>query len=303
MDKEILIVSPEDAGKRLDVFLCGELENVSRSRLKNAIEEGGVLINGRAVLKAGYTVKENDTVEIILEEPEEINAEPEDIPLDIVYQDNDLAVINKRQGMVTHPATGSPTGTLVNAALFHIKDLSGINGKIRPGIVHRLDKDTSGLIVIAKNDAAHNSLAAQIASKSAHRYYIALVDGNIKEDSGKIEAAIDRSKTDRKMMAVSDKGRYALTYYTVLERFLAYTLTEFKLSTGRTHQIRVHCKYIKHPVVGDPVYGGSNKFKLNGQLLHAYKLELTQPSTGERMSFSAPLPVYFEEVLKKLRQK
>ena len=204
--------------------------------------------------------------------------------------------------MVTHPAVGTPDGTLVNAIMYKIGDLSSINGVIRPGIVHRLDKDTSGLIVIAKNDKSHVSLASQIGEKSAKRFYRALVDGNIKDDTGVIEAPIARHKTDRKKMAVSPDGRFAKTFYKVLERFGQYTYVEYELFTGRTHQIRVHSSYIHHPVVGDEVYGGSNKFKLSGQLLHAYKLVLDQPSTGERMIFTSPLPCYFEEVLEKLRK-
>ena len=211
-------------------------------------------------------------------------------------------VINKAQGMVTHPATGSPDGTLVNALLYHVKDLSGINGVLRPGIVHRLDKDTSGLIMVAKNDASHLSLSKQIAEKSAKRYYIALVDGNIKEDSGVIEQPIARHRIDRKKMAVDRDGRVAKTAFKVLERFQKYTLVEYELFTGRTHQIRVHSSFIHHPVVGDPVYGGSNKFGLDGQLLHAFKLVLSHPRSGEIMTFEAPIPQYFETVLNKLRK-
>ena len=204
--------------------------------------------------------------------------------------------------MVTHPATGSPDGTLVNALLYHVKDLSGINGVLRPGIVHRLDKDTSGLIMVAKNDFAHLSLSKQIAEKSAKRYYIALVDGNIKEDEGVVEQPIARHKIDRKKMCVDKDGRYAKTSYKVIERFQKYTLVEYELFTGRTHQIRVHSTFKHHPVVGDAIYGGSNKFGLNGQLLHAFKLVLTHPRTGEVMTFNAEIPEYFKIVLDKLRK-
>ena len=296
------IVSAEDKGERLDSYLAHSLENVTRSRVKNLIEEGAVSVGNKVVKKSGYTLKESDLVSITVEEPTELTAIPEDLPIDIVYEDGDFLVINKAQGMVTHPATGSPSGTLVNALLYHVKDLSGINGVLRPGIVHRLDKDTSGLIMVAKNDKAHLSLSAQIAEKSAKRYYIALVDGNIKDDSGIIEQPIARHRTERKKMAVDKEGRAAKTAFKVLERFKNYTLVEYELFTGRTHQIRVHSSFIHHPVVGDPVYGGSNKFHLEGQLLHAFRLELTHPSTGERMSFEAKIPVYFEKVLEKLRK-
>lgn len=296
------IISAEDKGERLDTFLSSSIENVTRSRIKNCIECGFVSVNGKEVKKSGYALKEGDNVLVQIEEAVELTATPENIPIDIVYQDSDLAVINKAQGMVTHPATGCPSGTLVNAILYHIKDLSGINGVLRPGIVHRLDKDTSGLIMIAKNDKAHLSLSTQIASKSAKRYYIALVDGNIKEDEGVIEAPIARHRTERKKMAVDKEGRYAKTAFKVIERFKYYTLVEYELFTGRTHQIRVHSSYIHHPVVGDPVYGGSNKFHVNGQLLHAFKLELTHPSSGERLTFQAEIPDYFQKVLEKIRK-
>ena len=238
-----------------------------------------------------------------MEEPVQITAEPQNLPVEIVYQDGDIAVINKTQGMVTHPCAGTPDGTLVNALMYHIRDLSAINGVLRPGIVHRLDKDTSGLLVVAKNNAAHLSLAEQIEKKTAGRYYVALVCGNIKEDEGTIDAPIARSVRDRKKMAVDENGRRAVTHYKVRERFGDYTLVEFKLETGRTHQIRVHAKYINHPVVGDVTYGKKDSFGLNGQLLHAYKLTLTHPTTGERMTFEADLPDYFKRVLDKLRKK
>ncbi|MBQ9114905.1 MAG: RluA family pseudouridine synthase [Clostridia bacterium] len=296
------IVSAEDKGERLDSYLAHSLDNITRSRVKNLIDDGAVSVCDKVVKKSGYTLKESDFISISFEEPTELKATPEDLPIDIVYQDADFLVINKAQGMVTHPATGSPSGTLVNALLYHVKDLSGINGVLRPGIVHRLDKDTSGLIMVAKNDKAHLSLSAQIAEKSAKRYYIALVDGNIKEDEGIINQPIARHRTERKKMAVDKDGRVAKTAFKVLERFKNYTLVEYELFTGRTHQIRVHSSYIHHPVVGDPVYGGSNKFHLDGQLLHAFKLELTHPSTGERMTFEAKIPDYFEKVLEKIRK-
>lgn len=302
MEVSVFVAAGDDKGARLDVFLADKLPDISRSRIKGCIEMGLVKVRGEQVSKAGYPLKEGDLVEIAVADAVELSVEPENLPLNIVYQDSDFAVINKAQGMVTHPAAGSPDGTLVNAVLYHIKDLSGINGVLRPGIVHRLDKDTSGLILIAKNDCAHLSLTTQIAEKTAKRFYIALVDGNVKADEGVIEQPVDRNPKDRKKMAVVKDGRPAKTAYKVLERFGRYTLMEFELFTGRTHQIRVHCAYMRHPVVGDPLYGGSNAFGLKGQLLHAARLVVNHPSTGERMEFTAPLPDYFREVLAKLRK-
>lgn len=302
MEVSVFVAAGDDKGARLDVFLADKLPDISRSRIKGCIEMGMVKVRGEQVSKAGYPLKEGDLVEIAVADAVELSVEPENLPLNIVYQDSDFAVINKAQGMVTHPAAGSPDGTLVNAVLYHIKDLSGINGVLRPGIVHRLDKDTSGLILIAKNDCAHLSLTTQIAEKTAKRFYIALVDGNVKADEGVIEQPVDRNPKDRKKMAVVKDGRPAKTAYKVLERFGRYTLMEFELFTGRTHQIRVHCAYMRHPVVGDPLYGGSNAFGLKGQLLHAARLVVNHPSTGERMEFTAPLPDYFREVLVKLRK-
>ncbi|MFI3229190.1 MAG: RluA family pseudouridine synthase [Bacillota bacterium] len=302
MNTEIFVVENDCVGLRLDAFISNKSDNISRSRAKTCIEEGKVSVNSKEIKKSSYSVRLGDEVSVLADAPVELTAEPENIPIDIVYQDSDFAVINKRQGMVTHPALGSPNGTLVNALLYHIKDLSTINGVIRPGIVHRLDKDTSGLIVIAKNDKAHQSLSEQIAEKSAKRRYIALVDGNIREDSGSIETNIDRNRNDRKKMAVvTVGGRYARTDFTVEARYGQYTLVKYQLYTGRTHQIRVHSKHIPHSVVGDSAYGGSNKFKLDGQLLHAYELELSHPTTGEHMVFSAPLPSHFVMVLEKLK--
>ncbi|MDD4316015.1 MAG: RluA family pseudouridine synthase [Clostridia bacterium] len=289
----------EDKGIRIDVYLSKELSE-TRSRIKTLIASGKVFLNGEQVSKSGAEIKQGE-IKVLFEAPRELDALPQDIPLEVVFQDKDIAVINKPQGMVTHPAAGSPDNTLVNAALFHIKDLSGINGVFRPGIVHRLDKDTSGLLVIAKNNTAHLSLARQIADKTAERYYIALVEGNIKQDSGTIDMPLARLKTDRKKMSVDENGRRAVTGFKVIERFGDYTLVEFKLQTGRTHQIRVHCKALNHAVVGDITYGRKDKFGLKGQLLHSYKLALTHPSTGERLVFEAPLPEYFERVLAKLR--
>ena len=303
MENRTIVVSPEDAGKRIDIFLNEELD-LSRSYIKTLIEKNNILVNSNEIKKAGYIVKDKDIIFVSIPEAEILNLEPENIDIDIIYEDDDFAVINKQQGLVVHPAPGSYDHTLVNALLYHLKNLSDINGVVRPGIVHRLDKDTSGLIVVAKNNEAHLDLQEQIATKAAKRFYIALVDGVVKKDEGVINTLIDRSKKDRKMMAVSnDTGRIAITHFKVLERFRNYTFMEYELKTGRTHQIRVHSKFIGHPVVGDPIYGGSNKFNLNGQLLHAFKLELTHPRTKEHMEFFASLPKYFEDVLDNLREK
>ena len=301
MENRTIFVAPEDASKRIDIYLQEELD-LTRSYIKTLVEKQNIKVNDVVVKKAGYILKDKDVISITIPEAEILNLEPENIPIDIIYEDDDFAVINKPQGLVVHPAPGSLNHTLVNALMYHLKNLSDINGVIRPGIVHRLDKDTSGLLVIAKNNAAHLNLQEQIAEKSAKRFYQAIVDGVVTKDEGVINTLIDRSKKDRKMMAVSnDTGRVAITHYKVLERFPKYTYMEYELKTGRTHQIRVHSKFINHPIVGDSVYGGSNKFNLNGQLLHAYKLQLKHPRTGEEMEFLAPLPDYFEDVLRKLR--
>ena len=294
-------VDAQDAGQRLDVYL-GLRSQESRSHIKNLIEKGKVLVGG-AIRKAGYILKVGEEIAVMQEEIRQLDLTPQNIPIDIVYEDDDIAVINKAQGMVVHPASGSYDNTLVNALLFHLKSLSSINGVVRPGIVHRLDKDTSGLLVVAKNDFAHVSLQEQISTKAAKRYYYALVDGVVSKDEGVIQTFIDRSAKDRKLMAVSrtNSGREAITLYKVIERFARYTFVEYELKTGRTHQIRVHSKHIGHTVVGDMQYGGSNKFNLKGQLLHAHKLVLTHPRSGEIMTFEAPLPDYFQKVLDNLR--
>ncbi len=288
---------------RLDVFLSS-VTSYSRSRIKNLCQDGLVTIQG-ALVKPSREVKEGEVVEVLEEELKELDLTPQNIPLDIIYQDDDIAVINKQQGLTVHAGGGTYGDTLVNALLYHLDHLSGINGVIRPGIVHRIDKDTSGLLVVAKNDEAHLSLAKQIEEKSCKRCYIALLEGVVKSDNGHIATLIDRSSKDRKLMSVSKtKGRNAETDYKVLERFSSNTLCEFSLRTGRTHQIRVHAKHIGHPVVGDKAYGfKKQKFELNGQLLHAYKLVLTHPKTKEEMTFFAPLPDYFEKVLSVLRNK
>ena len=288
---------------RLDLFLAKET-GASRSNIKTVVESDGVFVNGVLRKKSGFELKEGDEVEFTLPEPKTLDVEPNDeIKLNIVYEDEHFAVINKPQGMVVHPASSyTKNDTLVNALLADLDKLSSINGVIRPGIVHRLDKDTSGLIVVAKTDEAHKSLASQIEKKTARRIYFGLCDGNFKEDNGTIDAPIARNKRDRKKMGIDPDGRRAVTHYTVLERFGKYTLVRFELETGRTHQIRVHSSHIHHPIVGDEVYGGSTALYKNGQLLHARQLVLTHPISGERMTFEAELPDYFENVLEKLRK-
>ena len=264
--------------------------------------ESGISLNGKKV-SVGKTVKAGDEIKLVLPEAKPVEVKPNDsVPLDIIYQDDDIAVINKQQGLTVHAGAGTGDDTLVNALLSKLDKLSGINGEIRPGIVHRIDKNTSGLLVVAKNDNAHVNLSKQIENKTCKRIYYALLEGVLKEDSGEITTFIGRDPKDRKKMAVTKAGRTATTDFKVIKRYKEYTLCEFSLKTGRTHQIRVHAKYIKHPVVGDPEYGYKNqKFNLNGQLLHAGKLVLKHPVTGEEMTFTAPLPDYFEKILKSLR--
>lgn len=296
MENKIIIA---DKSERLDVFLSEKLDK-TRSAVKKLVDDGEITIGGNKV-KAGRVLKIGEEISVSIPDPVKLDLEAENIPLDIIYQDKDIAIINKPQGMTVHAGNGTHGSTLVNALLYHLDSLSGINGVIRPGIVHRIDKDTSGLLVVAKNDAAHLSLSEQIKNKTCHRIYLALLEGTVKQNDGIIDTFIGRSDKNRTMMAVKDSGRRAVTHFKVLKRYKEFTFAEFRLETGRTHQIRVHCKYIGHPIVGDPVYGyEKQKFKLNGQLLHAWKLELTHPSTGERMSFEAPLPDYFQAVLQKL---
>lgn len=286
---------------RLDVFLSENTQK-TRSAIKKLVEDGEVLVNGKPITKAGFSLKIGDLVEITIPTAVPLSTQAENIPLDIVYQDKDIAVINKQQGLTVHTGNGVHGSTLVNALLYHLDSLSGINGVLRPGIVHRIDKDTSGLLVVAKNDKAHLSLSEQIKDKTCGRIYVALVDGVMKNDSGTVDTFIGRSEKNRTQMAVTKDGRRAVTHYQVIKRYGAYTLCRFKLETGRTHQIRVHCKHLGYPIVGDPVYNGKkDKFNLKGQLLHAERLELTHPSTGERMTFTAPMPDYFAEVLKKIK--
>lgn len=296
--KDIFVIDEASVGKRLDVFLDENIQDITRSQIKKSISEGFTTIN-KEKSKAGKQLKLGDVVEF--EELEQVtDVLPEDIPLNIVYEDDDVIVINKPQGMTVHPAPGNYTGTLVNALLYHFGDkLSNTGGSIRPGIVHRIDKDTSGLLVVAKNNFAHVELAKQLANKTCHRQYVAIVEGIVKDDEGIINAPIGRSRNDRKKMAVVPDGKDAVTLYKVLKRFDNYTYMQFNLKTGRTHQIRVHTKYIGHPIVGDKTYGFANqRFNLNGQLLHAEKLEFVHPTTKKLVSFEAPLPDYFQKILK-----
>lgn len=297
---ETVTAETEDAGTRADVFLAAKL-GVSRSNMQKLLEDGRVK-RGEKIIKANYKVRAGEIFVVYIPEPEPIEAVPENIPLDIIYEDDDVVVLNKARGMVVHPAPGNYTGTLVNALLYHCSNLSGINSAIRPGIVHRLDKDTSGIMIVAKNDAAHISLSQQIQSKTAVRTYLAVVRGNIKTDSGTIETQIARDKTDRKKMAVvKEGGRDAITDYEVLERFGKYTLVRCKLRTGRTHQIRVHMEYLGYPLVGDPKYSPmKTPFGIKGQALHSHTLEFTHPRTGERMKFEAPLPEDMHKIITRL---
>lgn len=290
---------------RIDSYLSELLEGMSRSHIQKQLKEGRITVNGGQV-KSGYLLNQGDLIQLPEQEaPEETALLPEDIPLDIVYEDQDLIVVNKPKGMVVHPAAGHGTGTLVNALLFHCRDsLSGINGELRPGIVHRIDKDTTGLLVACKNDAAHRAIAEQLAVHSITRRYIALVHGNIREEEGTVDLPIARSEKDRKKMAPAapGKGRNAVTHYRVLEHFQDAALVECRLETGRTHQIRVHMSYIKHPLFGDPVYGiRKDPYTDQGQFLHAAVLGFIHPRTGRYMEFSAPLPDYFTELLGKIR--
>ena len=289
-----------ECDERVDVYLAKVLE-ITRSHVKKLCDDGNVTVNGK-VIKSNKQVKKGDEIIVTLPENKNLDAEPEDIPINIVYQDQDLAVIDKPQGMVVHAGNGTEGKTLVNALLYHLDNLSGINGVIRPGIVHRIDKNTSGLLVVAKNDKAHVSLASQIEKKTCKRIYFALLEGVVKEDSGRIETFIGRSIKDRTKMAVQSSGRLAITDFRVVKRYSNYTLCEFSLKTGRTHQIRVHAKHIGHPVVGDKEYGYKNqKFNLDGQLLHAAKLMFVHPTTGEEMCFESSIPDYFEKVLKSIK--
>ena len=303
MDDLKFIVTKENIGKRLDAYVSSLKDNISRSNAQKLIKNNKIFVNGKNV-KESYKVKENDEIRIIIEEPKKSSLKPENIPLDIIYEDNDIIVINKPKGMVVHPGNGNHEGTLVNAVLAYAKDLSGIGGKLRPGIVHRIDKDTSGLIIVAKNDEAHKNLSEEIKNHEVTKIYTCLVRGNISEDDATIDMPIGRDKNDRKKMAVTEDGKKAITHFRVLKRYGNYTLLRVKIDTGRTHQIRVHMAKIGHPIIGDEVYSnGKNEFNVHGQMLHSTYLKFKHPVTGKELELEAPLPQYFQDVLEQLKER
>lgn len=305
MNEIVMEITPEMEGERIDKCISNYLESLSRSYIQKIIKDGKAYVND-AVVKANYKVKVDDKVQFEIPDCEEPDIPPQDIPLDILYEDKDILIVNKPKDMVVHPAPGHYEGTLVNAIVFHCKDeLSGINGVLRPGIVHRIDKDTTGSIIICKNDEAHRKIAQQLKEHSITRKYRAIVYGRIMEDEGTVNAPIGRHPTDRKKMAINEKnGKPAVTHYKVLERFDKYTYIECQLETGRTHQIRVHMTSIGHPLLGDEVYGNVKcPFKLEGQTLHAMTIGFIHPTTGEYVEYEAPLPEYFEHLLQILRTK
>ena len=301
MEKEKLIVNSENVGVRLDAYVADNINSLSRTMVKKLIEEGNISVNGKTQ-KVSYKAQENDEISVIVPEAKQLDLKAQDIPLEVVYEDKDIIVVNKPKGLVVHPANGNWDGTLVNAIMAICKDsLSGIGGEIRPGIVHRLDKDTSGLLIIAKNDVAHLNMSNQIKDRQVKKVYYALVRGVVSENEATINMPIARSTKDRKKMAVAKNGKEAITHFKVLERFNKYTLLEVKIDTGRTHQIRVHLSEIGHPVVGDEVYSnGKNEFGVKGQLLHAKSLDFKHPITGKEMHLESELPEEFENVLKQL---
>ncbi len=305
MENYIFVIDEQTKNIRIDSYLSQMIEDCSRSFIQKLIDENHILVN-KNIVKSNYKLKCNDIVDVNIPEPKAIEIEPENIPLNILYEDKDIIVINKEQGMVVHPSYGHYSGTVVNALLYHCKgELSGINGVMRPGIVHRIDKDTSGVIVAAKNNNAHQKLANQLKEHSITRKYNAIVYNNLKNDTGTIDAPIGRHPIYRKKMTVTDKNsKRAVTHYRVIERFGKYTFIEAQLETGRTHQIRVHMSYIGYPLVGDEVYGSKNQpFKLNGQLLHARVLGFIHPSTNKYIEFEADIPEYFQKVLNELRKQ
>lgn len=299
-----LVVKDNNQKKRLDSYMVEELEDLSRTTVKRLIDEEKILVNGKKQ-KSSYKPEMGDVISIDMPEAREIKLEAQNIPVPVIYEDNDIIVVNKPKGMVVHPANGNPDGTLVNAILAMCKNsLSGIGGEIRPGIVHRLDKDTSGLLIVAKNDTAHIKMSKQIQDRKVTKKYIALVKGVIAENEATIDLPIARSTKDRKKMGVDPNGKNAITHFKVLKRYDKYTLLELKIDTGRTHQIRVHMSYIGHPIVGDSVYSnGKNEFDIEGQMLHARYLEFKHPITGEELKLEAPIPEYFESILKKLENR
>ena len=303
MEKTLSKVDEQDEGLRIDKYLSNIFKDKSRSFIQGLIEKENVKVNSKA-LKSNYKLKKADEIEIMIPEPEILSVEAENIPIDIVYEDEDVIVVNKAQGMVVHPAPGNYNGTLVNALLYHCKDLSSINGVIRPGIVHRIDKDTSGILVIAKNDDAHNKLSEQLKDHSMKREYYALIEGRLKNNDGTIDKPLGRCKKDRLKIGIIEDGKRAVTHYEVVERYNGYTLVKCVLETGRTHQIRVHMASIGFPLVGDPLYGFKRqKFKLGGQVLHARTLGFIHPRTGEYMEFTSELPQYFCDLINKLKNE
>ncbi|WP_026886453.1 RluA family pseudouridine synthase [Clostridium beijerinckii] len=303
MEKNVFIVNEKDSGVRIDKYLAEVFVDKSRSFIQGLIEKDSIKVNNKTP-KSNYKLRALDEIEVTFNEPEVLKVEAEEIPINTLYEDKDIVVVNKTQGMVVHPAPGNYNGTLVNALLFHCKDLSSINGIIRPGIVHRIDKDTSGVLVVAKNDEAHNKLSEQLKDHSMKREYYALVEGRLKNDKGIIDKPLARNKKDRLKMGIVEGGKRAVTHYEVLERFNGYTLIKCILETGRTHQIRVHMASIGFPLVGDPLYGfKKQRFKLKGQMLHAKTLGFVHPSKNEYMEFTTELPEYFQEIIEKLRNE
>ncbi|MBS8263387.1 RluA family pseudouridine synthase [Mesobacillus boroniphilus] len=301
MEKMEHIISEEQAGDRIDKVVSTLDAEWSRSQVQQWIKDGNVLVNG-AKIKTNYKCSLNDKLEINIPEPEVLDVIAEEMDLEIFYEDADVLVVNKPKGMVVHPAPGHMTGTLVNGLMAHCKDLSGINGVLRPGIVHRIDKDTSGLLMVAKNDMSHESLVNQLVAKTVTRKYSALVHGNIQHDHGTIDAPLGRDQKDRQSMTVVDNGKNAVTHFNVIDRFKDFTFVECQLETGRTHQIRVHMKYIGYPLAGDPKYGPKKTLDIGGQALHAGVLGFEHPRTGEYLEFEAPLPEYFVKLLNDLRE-
>lgn len=301
---ESFIVKKDEENNRIDLYLSKKKEEISRVAIQRLISEEKILVNGKKT-KSSYKVQENDKITLEEEEPKEISLKAQDIPLEVIYEDNDIIVVNKPKGIVVHPANGNPDGTLVNAVMAICKDsLSGIGGEIRPGIVHRLDKDTSGIIIVAKNDKAHINLSEQIKNHEVQKTYIALVRGIVKENNATINMPIGRSIKDRKKMAVTKNGKEAITHFKVLERYNNYTLLEVKIESGRTHQIRVHLSHIGYPIVGDTTYSnGKNEWGIQGQCLHAKSLKFKHPITREEMFLEAEIPEYFQELLRKLEKE
>lgn len=298
------IVNQEEKGKRLDTYIPSVDTNITRTSAQRLIEDGNILVNGKNA-KVSYKIQENDKISVEIPEPKQIELKAQDIPIEIVYEDSDIIVVNKPKGMVVHPANGNPDGTLVNAIMAICKDsLSGIGGEIRPGIVHRIDKDTSGLLIVAKNDNAHVKMSEQIKNHEVKKTYIALVRGVFKENEATIDMPIGRSTSDRKKMAINKNGKNAITHIKVLKRFDKYTLLKVNIETGRTHQIRVHLSHIGYPIVGDYTYSnGKNEFDVVGQCLHAQKLEFKHPITQKDMCLEAELPQYFKDILDKLKDR